>query len=125
MLACVCPTGTYFSLSLQACVSYTALGQICVDSTNCQPNATCLWQNATADMRCQCTVSSYYQASTTSCLFLREINETCTSSVQCDNAYGLFCVNGYCSCVSNYFWNGAFCQVQMTYNSYSSYSQSC
>lgn len=125
MFACICPTGTYFSVVSQACVSYVLLGQICIDSTYCSPNATCLWQNSTSDMRCQCTVSTFYQANTSTCLYLNGINGTCTSTSQCQATLGLACINGYCQCPSNYYWDEATCVTQLGYESYSSYGQTC
>ena len=124
MMACVCPTGTYFSVTSQACINYVALGSICLDSTYCNPNATCLWQNSTADMRCQCTQSQFYQSGTYSCQFLNSINGSCTSTAQCQATQGLFCINSYCQCPSNYFWNGANCQTQIDYYG-PSYAQYC
>lgn len=120
---CQCPTGTFFSLSNNSCIAYKQLGQICTDTSQCQNNATCLFQSSTSDMRCQCTISLYYQSGTF-CLQLKEINDTCSTNAECQLQDGLVCTGGICQCSSNYFWNGNYCQTKLTYNS-NSYSQYC
>lgn len=115
---CACPTGTYFTLTNNSCIAYKTLGAVCTDTTQCNVNATCLFQSTTSDMRCQCTVSAYYQSSTNLCLLQKNINDTCSADQECSTVQGLVCVSGYCQCDSNNFWNGANCETKKTYNSY-------
>lgn len=37
--------------------------------------------------------------------------ESCSVSFGCDNTVDLYCVNSYCACPSNNFWNGSFCGI--------------
>jgi hypothetical protein len=109
---CLCPSGSYFFLNNNTCLSYLKLGDLCLDTYECPINSTCALQGATSNKICQCDANKYYQVSNSQCALVKGYLLACSSNVECDTLLGLQCISGYCSCPTTHFYNSVECEVK-------------
>ncbi len=54
---------------------------------------------------CTCSQNQYFDTNKTKCVDMKLVSKSCQKSFECRQDLGLSCVNGICSCKSNFYWN--------------------
>ena len=103
-----------------------SIGSTCIDNYSCAVNQTCTLVSSSTKV-CQCSSPYFYRVGTTNqCLLKKNYTKACSSATECNDLLGLTVCNasGGCTCATNYYWNGAECQLQKDYDA-PTYFQYC
>jgi hypothetical protein len=114
---CYCQTGTYFDEYYAKCIQQRYPTINCTDTSQCITNSVCQ-QDSLYQSSLVCTVvpGYYYNTATGLVTAMASYGASC-NSVPCNNLLGLYCytAGGTCACQTDYYWNGAQCQLSAVF----------